>query len=242
MKNRQQIGGDKKAKLYLEEEYVYKTYAAGYPTQWIEWEATVQQEVQNKTRLLLPKAVFVKERRELKMEYLEGCTLAERMRKEKYKFAVEDLVALQLSVYQYKQPNLAPAHEIFEEQIQKGALEFQLKGKALDLLKKVEIKTTLCHFDLHFLNIMYSHSDYYIIDWINAKLGNPVLDIARTYDILKQYTPRLANKYLKMIIKQGNFCLKEVQQAIPLLAILRLSEADTEKFALQLFDLIDVND
>lgn len=241
MKNRQQVGEGKTAKLYLEEGYVYKTYPADYPTQWIEWEATVQQEVQKKTNLLLPKAIFDKERRELKMEFLEGCTLAERMRKEKYKFAVEDLVALQLSVYQYKELNLEQAHEIFEKQLQKARLESQLKEKALDLLKKIEIKTALCHFDLHFLNIMYSYSDYYLIDWVNAKLGNPVLDIARTYIILKQYTPRLANKYLNMIVKQGNFCLEEVKQAIPLLAILRLSEADTEDFSLQLFDLINAN-
>lgn len=49
---------------------------------------------------------------------------------------------------------------------------------------------------------MYAHSEYYIIDWINAKLGNPVLDIARTYVVLKQYAQRQANKYLKMIVQK----------------------------------------
>ena len=50
---------------------------------------------------------------------------------------------------------------------------------------------------------MYDHSEDSIIDWVNTKLGNPVLDIARTYIILKQYAQRMANKYLKLISKKG---------------------------------------
>ena len=88
---------------------------------------------------------------------------------------------------------------------------------------------------------MYDHTDYYIIDWINAKLGNPVLDIARTYIILKQYAQRLANKYLKAIVKKGNYVMADVETAIPLMAILRLTEHDATDFEAKLLEMIHNN-
>ena len=77
---------------------------------------------------------------------------------------------------------------------------------------------------------MYDHSEYSIIDWVNAKLGNPVLDIARTYIILKQYAQRIANKYLKIISKKGGYELEGIKMAIPLMAILRMLETDAESY------------
>lgn len=85
---------------------------------------------------------------------------------------------------------------------------------------------------------MYDHSHYHIIDWVNAKVRNPVLDIARTYIILKQYAQRMANKYLKMMVETGKYSMSEIELAIPLMAILRLLEMDVAPFKEKLLELI----
>lgn len=235
---RKLIGEGKSAKIYREGNQVYKVFSDQYPLAWIEHEATIQNEVYTKTQLCVPQASYMKGSREIRMEYIEGCTLADRMRKEKYKQALEDLVETQASIHQYSHLNLSNAHDVFASQIQFSDLDPGLQDKALRSLNSVEKKQVLCHFDIHFLNIMYRDDGYVILDWVNAKLGNPALDIARTYIILKQYAQRLASKYLKLSAKKGHFTIEEIQDAIPAMAALRLIESDSVDFKSQLMDLI----
>lgn len=237
-KERRLLSEGKISQVYLENGYAYKHFSDQYPLQWIEYEANIQNEVHSNTNLAVPKAEFLKDAKKIKMDYIDGYTLAERMRKEKYKFALDDLIDTQLSIYEYCHLDLTQAHDVFEQQIKESSLDNDLKEKALLALSKIEKKEVLCHFDIHFLNIMYNHSDYFIIDWVNAKSGNPVMDTARTYIILKQYAQRLANKYLNTIVKKGNFHMEEVQAAIPLMAVLRLLENDAINFKEKLLELI----
>ena len=150
------------------------------------------------------------------------------------------LIDVQLSIYDYSNLELDQAHEIFEKRNKESELEKEYKLIGLSALAKIEKKTALCHFDIHFLNIMYTHSEYYIIDWVNAMLGNPVMDIARTYVILKQYAQRMANKYLKLISKKGAYELEEIKIAIPLMAILRMLETDAESYHENLMSLLHI--
>lgn len=236
--NRKLIGSGKIANIYLDNGYAYKSFRDEYPLEWIAYEVNIQNEIHDNTKLCIPKAELLNDIKEIKMEYIQGYTLAERMRKEKYKFALEDLVDIQLSIYKYSDLKLDHSHEVFTQQIKASTLDSELKEKALHTLTIIEKKNILCHFDIHFLNIMFDQSDYYIIDWVNAKLGNPILDIARTYVILKQYAQRLANKYLKMMVHKGHFQMEELQNAISLMAILRLLEGDVGAFREKLMDLI----
>lgn len=235
---RKLIGAGAIAKIYLEDGFAYKTFPKDYPLNRIEYEVGTQQEIIKNTDLLIPKLKLLKNTKEIKMDYIDGYTLGEYMRKEKYKLALEDLVTIQLSIYEYSNLKLNQAHEIFEKQIKESTLDDELKNIGLLLLTKIEKKKILCHFDIHFLNIMYNQSDYYVIDWVNAKLGNPVLDIARTYIILKQYAQRLAGKYLRMIVKKGNYSMSDVETAIPVMAILRLLEKDITDFKGKLLEMI----
>lgn len=83
---------------------------------------------------------------------------------------------------------------------------------------------------MHLLNVICVDSEYYIVDWVNSKLANPILDIARTYIVLKQYASRLANKYLKLMLAKRKYTLDEANIAIRLMAILRLLENDAVVF------------
>ncbi|MFL2095292.1 aminoglycoside phosphotransferase family protein [Marinilactibacillus psychrotolerans] len=235
---RKLVGKGAVSNIYLDNGFAYKVYSEEYPLDWIEYEVNIQREVIQKTKLRVPNVEFLKNNREIKMDYIDGYTLGERMRKEKYKASLDDLVAIQLSIHQYSHLNLPQSHEVFQKQLEESDLDESLKNKALKILQQIQIKQNLCHFDFHFLNIMYDHKDYYIIDWVNAKLGNPTMDIARTYVILKQYAQRLANRYLKLIVEKENFNIDEIRLAIPLMATLRLLEDDTVSFRDTLLELI----
>lgn len=236
--NRRLVGAGMVSKIYEEDGIAYKAFSDDYPLNWMEYEVKVQQEIGENTQLRIPRMELLSEKKEIKMDYIDGYTLGERMRKEKYKHALEDLVDIQLSIYAYDSLNISQAYDTFEKQLKNSNLDEELKTIGISLLSKIERKNILCHFDIHFLNIMCNHSDYYIIDWVNAKLGNPVLDIARTYIILKQYAQRLANKYLKTIVEKGNYEMADIETAIPLMAILRLLEHDATDFKSKLLEMI----
>jgi 3-oxoacyl-[acyl-carrier-protein] synthase III len=85
---------------------------------------------------------------------------------------------------------------------------------------------------------MYDGQKYIIIDWVNAKLGNPLMDIARSYIIFKQYVKRLANKYLRLMTKEMNIDVTEVYRVLPLMAALRMLEHIDEAFNLELKTMI----
>lgn len=238
--NTKLIGAGTVSKIYAQGTTAYKTYPIDYPLEWVASEVRIQQEIIEHTNLCIPKMKLLKNSKEIEMDYIQGCTLADRMRKEKYKFALEDLIDVQLSIYEYSNLELDQAHDIFEKRIKESELEEEYKLIGLSALAKIEKKTALCHFDIHFLNIMYDHSEYYIIDWVNAMLGNPVMDIARTYVILKQYAQRMANKYLKLISKKGGYELEEIKMAIPLMAILRMLETDAESYHENLMPLLHI--
>ena len=85
---------------------------------------------------------------------------------------------------------------------------------------------------------MFENQKYYIIDWVNAKNSHPILDIARTYVILKQYASRQSNKYLKLIIKKSGFDEELVTPAVTVMATLRLLDNDTNTFKSNLYELI----
>jgi len=237
--DRKLIGQGKTANVYLDHGYAYKEYAENHPIDWIKYEVQIQNEVADKTKLPVIKYSFTDNPHIIKMPYINGGELTNRMRKDKYKYGVEDLVNLQIETYNYDKLDLPLAFVEYESIIKKSTLHDDIKQKALKSLSMIERKEVLCHFDFHFSNIMYDGNKYYIIDWNNAKLGNPVMDIARTYIILRQYAFRLAGKYLKIITKKMKLNPEIVKQAIPLMAALRLLEKDGKTFNESLIQMIN---
>jgi thiamine kinase-like enzyme len=172
------------------------------------------------------------------MDLISGITLADRMRKLKYKHGLEDMIALQIKTYAYDDLELPTAYDAYKEQILNSNLDEEIKHKAIDTLLTIKPIKKLCHFDFHLENIMYDGQKYIIIDWVNAKLGNPLMDIARSYIIFKQYVKRLANKYLRLMTKEMNIDVTEVYRVLPLMAALRMLEHIDEAFNLELKTMI----
>jgi tRNA A-37 threonylcarbamoyl transferase component Bud32 len=236
---RELIGEGRIAKVYLEDGYAYKCFKQTHPIDWITYEVNIQNEVAKKTKLPVLSYTFTDNPYEIKMPYINGIELTDRMRKHKYKSGVEDLIDLQKQVFAYENLNLPHAHDVFKHTLETAHLDEKLRHIGLEALASIERKNVLCHLDFHFSNIMFDGKKYFIIDWVNAKLGNSVLDIARTYVILVQYAYRLSGKYLKMIAKDLKMSLDSFEKPIKLMAILRMLEMSDEETSQRLLDLIN---
>jgi tRNA A-37 threonylcarbamoyl transferase component Bud32 len=232
------IGEGRVAKVYLQNGFAYKCFQQTYPINWIAYEVSIQKEIASKTKLPVLTYEYIDQSYEIKMPYIKGVELTDRMQKEKYKYGLEDLIALQKQVYHYENLQLPHAHDVFLDTLMKSNVDDLTKNIGVVALETIERKNTLCHFDFHFSNIMYDRLNYFIIDWVNAKLGNPILDIARTYVLLRQYAFRISNKYLKSIAKDLSIELASFKNAIKLMAVLRMIEMHKESPDQRLLDLI----
>jgi uncharacterized protein (TIGR02172 family) len=122
------------------------------------------------------------------------------------------------------------------------ALPVDLRTKALSVLESMPDGNRLCHGDFHPLNIMVSGQEEIIIDWIDASVGNPLADLARTTIILLGAieTSQVPNLFEKIIIRifhnifvRHYFSLRpggeyEYSRWLPIIAAARLSENITE--------------
>jgi tRNA A-37 threonylcarbamoyl transferase component Bud32 len=235
------IGEGKTAVVFTDGLFAYKKYHTHYDIRNIEYEVRVQNEIYDKTDLLV--CHYEIDNQMIKMTLIEGVELADRIRIEKYKNWLEDFTDLQCKTYLYEKLDLLDAYEVFHKQILSSKLTQSLKTKALESLGKIKKTYHLCHLDFHPLNIIYSNNDYYIIDWTNAKLANPVMDIASTYIIFRQYLKRQANRYLKMMIKKTGYSKEEIINAIPLMAFIKLrenEELEQEEVLKELITGIDI--
>lgn len=172
----------------------------------------------------------------LKMDFIDGMTLGERIQKEKYKNGVEDLITLQKTVHTYTDLPLPAFQASAVGTINSLPIDRHRKERAMRFLEEIPDTNHLLHLDFHFLNLMYADEKYYIIDWIDAKIGNPIYDFARTYVIIHEFAFRLSKKYLSLVGKGiDGFQLKK---AIYVMALLRLKEQESER-TLALIDSLD---
>lgn len=132
-------------------------------------------------------------------------------------------------IHKVKGINLPALNPYMKERIATVNIEDAVKERAYRLMEEIPDGNTLCHFDYHFLNVMYCADGYKIIDWISAKVGNPIYDYARTYVISYEFAYRLSTKIYGMCIEQGGFDENEFRKAAYVAAVHRLSECDYNK-------------
>lgn len=221
------LGEGKTATVYTDGTFAYKKYHEHYDIKNINYEVHVQNEIYNKTKLPVTSYEIVDHM--IKMTLYEGPTLADRILKEGYQEGLNDFMNLQKDIYQYHDLDLHDVYTIFDKQIRNTQIDDLLKEKALKSLSSIERKFVLCHFDFHPLNIIYSNQSYAIIDWTNAKLGNPSMDIASTYIIFRQYAVELAEPYLLNITRMTGISIDDVLTAIPVMAFIKIRENEEKE-------------
>ena len=225
-KTRVFIAKGRRANVYLEGNYAIKVYEPSYPTYAIYDEIKMSQYLCRITDLPIP-LMFPGDRpNEIKMDYLEGETLETKMRR-RGEESFEEFVPTQLSINSYTNLDLPSLHDRYARILtDTSKIDAKTKGKLLTLLSSIERKTNLCHMDYHVMNVMVVKEKYYIIDWVNCGIGNPIFDVARTYLLLDYQSNKVSQSYLLKYCKLSKIKKEEVLRVLPLLAALRLEETE----------------
>ncbi|MCP4579791.1 MAG: phosphotransferase [Deltaproteobacteria bacterium] len=63
-----------------------------------------------------------------------------------------------------------------------------IKSSVYTILKELPNGEAMCHWDFHASNIIMSLKGPFIIDWMGAKKGDPLADVAKTWSIYTDYT------------------------------------------------------
>lgn len=222
------IGQGLMAKVYLWNGFAYKCFQDDYPEDWIAYEIHVQNMV-NQSGLPTVKYYPSTIPYSIKMDYLDGITLADKMRQEKYKNGMEDLFFYFMKVHEETNIDLPRLNPFLIQAIGNLENDKAQKDLAIRYISEISDGDSLCHLDFHFSNMMYTARGYYIIDWVCAKIGNPIYDFARTYIILYEFANRYSKKFLTMVNERCEFSSSDLQKAIYVMAIHRLSEINSEK-------------
>lgn len=160
----------------------------------------------------------------------DGITMAEKFQLEKgFKDNLINMIEIQKKINKIEDLKLLRINAIYKKFIDESSLDAKFKNTALKFLEEIEDKNNLCHLDYHPLNIMYSNNKYIVIDWCNAKLGNPIYDYARTYIILFEFALRLSKTYLSLIEKDSSIDTKDLNKAIYISVLLRYRETKNDK-------------
>lgn len=222
------IGRGAQATVYLYRGSAYKVYKEDYPAAWISVELHIQQQLA-KTDLPVVTYFPTPDPHILKMDYIPGKTLGDRVRTDRYKNGIVDMLVLQKSVHSHTQVPLAPFTPWAEGQLANMDIDPRAKARALEFLADIPQQPNLLHLDFHLLNILHTGQQYYIIDWVNAKTGNPIYDFARSYVILHEFVYRLSSSYLSRITKDRDIDMTHFQKALYIMALLRLKEHRSKK-------------
>lgn len=229
------IGEGFTASIYTDGYFAYKKYHKQFPMENLLYETKVQNEIYKMTKLNILK--YELDGTLIKMTLLTGDSLAKKLVQDQDESAFEDFIKLKIDIFTYKDLNLGDAFEIFVGQIKETSALENLKEKAINSINKIQRLYRLCHFDFHPENVVYHEEEPYIIDWMNAKLGNPVMDIASTYIIFCLYAKEYAKKYMASMVNYG-YKESEIKDAIPAMAFIRYRETEDDKLRKMLEDLI----
>lgn len=217
------IGKGAQAAVYFYGGAAYKVYPDGYPAEWIHGEYLIQEEI-CKTDLPVVRYEKTSDPHILKMEFLDGETLMEYYRHTLDTYCLDSFVFLQKRINSLSGLRLPRFSSEAQKDLQALPLSHLKKEKALELLQSVPEKDCLLHLDFHPLNVMVCKGRYVVIDWINARIGNPVFDLARTYVLFRENDGRIAEAYKALIFEHRRKELTDWDKAVYLTALLRQKE------------------
>ncbi len=220
------IGKGKTSEVFLENQWAFKQYDEHHPISYIQEEMRINHIISTQTALPICPLLPTQNPYILQMKYLGNETLTHRMLN-RHPNVIEDLIDLQLSVYHYQELPLHNIHERYHRRISSSVILTNLeKTFALGVLADLPFQPTLTHMDFHPGNILYHENQYWIIDWVNAGLANPLLCVARTYILLHYHALRRSQKYLTVLSKRTGWTKELIRKAAIIQAADRIMESD----------------
>jgi aminoglycoside phosphotransferase (APT) family kinase protein len=173
---------------------VLKLFLEWCPTSWAEYEARVTRAI-HEFGLPAPAVegtVEVDGRRGIVFERVEGPSMLRELASKPWKLVpfARTLAELQAAIHARAAPALLSQREELERAIRGvAALSAPVKEAAWQALAQLPDSDALCHGDLHPDNVILSPRGPVVIDWMTAKRGNPLADVARTSLILRLGQP-----------------------------------------------------
>jgi hypothetical protein len=82
----------------------------------------------------------------------------------------------------------------------------------------------LCHGDFHPMNVLGEASRPFIIDWVDARRGDPAADVCRSYLLLKLHAGGLAPSYVDAYCQEADLPRQAVLDWLPYVAAAKLAE------------------
>lgn len=188
------------AEVFLYQGFAYKVYNQSYPAEWIAFEKE-QQKAVNKAGLCPVKYYDTDDPHIIKMDLVEGQPLEKSVLN-----APEESFKLLARAFRFARKADASGATIPTLSATAGLkLSDEEKSQTLPVIVRLsqKYKSSICHLDMHFLNIMIPNGaelvadkiEYTIIDWMNARVAPPVFDYARTYVIFNEFAKEAVDFY-----------------------------------------------
>jgi hypothetical protein len=98
------------------------------------------------------------------------------------------------------------------------------KQALLEAIAEMPDGDRLCHGDFHPLNILGDTTDPLIIDWPDARRGDPAADVCRSYLLLKLHAADIATTYLDAYCRFSNMDCEAALRWLPYVAAAKLAE------------------
>lgn len=232
LEERIEIGAGMVAKVYFWNGYAYKCFNKGYPQEWIEYEQNQQNEI-CKSDLPVPHYYKSEFQNTIKMDMISGVSMYEKFEVVEKDTILDDFMLWFQRIHTVEHLELDSLSEYLLKNINEASIDEKQKAYARKCFDEVEQnlpeRNVLCHMDYHVLNIMYEGDDIRIIDWVNAKIGKPIWDYARTYVIFYEYAAGLKRRYMKRVLSLEGYSEEIFMKAVYVNAIYRMNEHDTKR-------------
>jgi Phosphotransferase enzyme family len=103
-------------------------------------------------------------------------------------------------------------------------LDMPRKQELLDAIVDMPDGDRLCHGDFHPENILGDISEPMIIDWLDARRGDPAADVCRSYVLLKLHADEIAIAYLDAYCRLSDTDHDTVLRWLPYVSAAKLAE------------------
>ena len=233
--------------VYLEDGMVSKVFHEDSPKTMALFEALTHARIEE-TGLPVPKIYEVgifDGKWTIKMEYVEGRTLAQLMQEnpDKIDEYIEKMLDLQLEVHTKRSPLLNKLKDQLHTKIQNlDEIDDVKKYDLLTRLDSIKKHNKVCHGNCSPANILITNDGKtYIVDWVAATQGNASADVGKTYLLLALDYPQSAEKYLNLFCQKTNTSKKYVQEWLPIVAAAQLAEkkAEEKDLCMRWLDVVD---
>jgi Ser/Thr protein kinase RdoA (MazF antagonist) len=223
------LGSGNVAEVFESGERVIKLYRSPDAKAAAFREAAIQTAVE-KIGLLVPAVRGVQrvgDRWGIVFERVRGTSFAERMGEDPAIVPVylDHLARLHRRIHSYAAAELASLKLRMANAIAAtNLLGKEQKSALLVGLAGLRDGDRLCHSDFHPMNVLGDLQHPVVIDWPDARRGDPAADVCRSWLLLKLHAENLAESYLDAYCRVGDLPREAIFGWLPYIAAARLIE------------------